>query len=69
MVLVEGNEISNGNDRALRIGTNSGSVTYKDNRIVNCGDSEDGSNFKANTLGTVVFVGNTVDGAAWNPLA
>ena len=69
VVLVEGNEISNGNDRALRIGTNSGSVTYKDNRIVNCGDSEDGSNFKANTLGTVVFVGNTVDGAAWNPLA
>ena len=28
-----------------------------------------GENFKANTLGTVAFEGNTVDGAAWNPLA
>ena len=36
--------------------------------ITNCGDKEDGSNFKANTLGTVTFEGNIVDGAAWNPL-
>lgn len=68
-VLVEENTITDGADRAFRIGTNSGSVTYANNVIVNCGDAEDGSNFKANTLGTVVFNGNTVDGAAWNPLA
>ena len=66
-VLAEGNIISNGGDRALRIGTNEGTVTYKNNFITNCGD-EEGSNFKANTLGTVVFDGNTVNGAAWNPL-
>lgn len=67
--LVEGNEISNGGDRAFRIGVNQGAVTYKNNEIVNCGDSVDGSNFKANTPGTLVFEGNTVNGAAWNPLA
>ena len=66
-VLVEGNIITDGADRALRIGTNQGTVIYKNNVITNCGD-EDGSNFKANTLGTVTFEGNTVDGAAWNPL-
>jgi len=68
VVLVEGNNITNAGDRALRIGTNSGIVNYKNNKIVNSGDA-DGSNFKANTLGTVTFEGNTVDGAAWNPLA
>ena len=66
-VLVEGNKISNGGDRALRIGTNSGSVTYKTNTIINCGDPDDGTNFKANTPGNLVFEGNTVNGAAWNP--
>ena len=67
-VLVEGNKISNGGDRALRIGTNSGSVTYKTNTIINCGDPDDSTNFKANTPGNLVFEGNTVNGAAWNPL-
>jgi parallel beta-helix repeat protein len=67
-VLVEGNTIKDGADRAFRIGTNSGSVTYKNNIIINSGDAEDGSNFKANTPGTLVFEGNTVNGASWNPL-
>ena len=69
-VLVEGNEISNGNDRAFRIGTlSSGTVTYKDNTITNTGDSGDGTNFKINDLngGSIVFAGNTVDGVSWNP--
>ncbi len=68
-VLVEGNKISNGGDRAFRIGVNSATVNYVNNTITNTGDAEDGSNFKANTLGTVTFSGNTVDGEAWNPLA
>lgn len=65
-VLVKGNTLSNAGDRALRVGANSATINFVDNVIVNCGD-EEGSNFKANTLGTVTFEGNTVDGAAWNP--
>lgn len=68
-VLVKGNEMSNGGDRALRVGANSATINFVDNVIVNCGDPADASNFKANTLGTVTFSGNTVDGEAWNPLA
>ena len=68
IVLVEGNEISNGGDRAFRVGVNSATIKYVNNVIINCGDAEDGSNFKANTLGEVQFEGNTVDGVAWNPL-
>ena len=68
-VLVEGNKISNGDDRAFRIGANSGVVNYVNNIITNSGDeAEGGSNFKANSLGTVTFENNTVDGVAWNPL-
>ena len=67
--LVKDNVISNGSDRAFRIGANSATVNYVNNTITNTGDVEDGSNFKANTLGTVTFSGNTVDGEAWNPLA
>ena len=64
-ILVENNVISNGTDRAFRIGTvNAGTVTYKNNTITNTGDN--GENFKANTInGTVTFEGNTVDGKAW----
>ncbi len=68
--LIEGNTITDGDDRAFRIGTISGgTVTYKNNTIVSTGDPDDGSNFKANTIGasaSVVFEGNTVDGAAWS---
>lgn len=67
-VLVKGNKLSDGGDRAFRIGVNQGLVKYVDNTIVNCGDPDDDSNFKANTLGNVSFEGNTVDGKAWNPL-
>ena len=65
-ILVENNVITNGTDRAFRIGTvNVGTVTYKNNTITNTGDT-DGENFKANTInGTVTFEGNTVDGNAW----
>ena len=65
-ILVENNVITNGADRAFRIGTvNAGTVTYKNNTITNTGDT-DGENFKANTInGTVIFEGNTVDGIAW----
>lgn len=67
VVLVEGNTIANGGDRAFRIGTNLGTVTYKNNVITSTGDPEDGSNYKANSnTGTVTFEGNTVDGAAWS---
>ena len=68
--LIEGNTITNGGDRAFRIATISGgTVTYKNNTIVNTGEPVDGSNFKANTIdasASVVFEGNTVDGAAWS---
>lgn len=67
LVTVENNNISNGKDRALRIGANNGTVVFKGNVITKTGD-EEGSNFKANTLGTVKFEGNTVDGVVWNPL-
>lgn len=67
VVLVEGNTIANGGDRAFRIGSNLGTVTYKNNVITNTGDPTDGSNYKANSnTGTVTFEGNTVDGAAWS---
>ena len=70
--LVKGNKISNGGDRALRVNQNSATVNFVDNVIVDCGDPEDGSNFKsgnkaANAVET--FTGNTVNGEAWNPLA
>ncbi len=65
-ILVENNVITNGADRAFRIGTvNAGTVTYKNNTITNTGDT-DGENFKANTInGTVTFTGNTVNGTTW----
>ncbi len=67
--LVTGNTISDSSDRAFRAAVidTGATVTFENNVITNTGDADDGSNWKVNTNnGTVNFVGNTVDGAAWN---
>ncbi|MBQ4581465.1 MAG: hypothetical protein IJA83_12475 [Clostridia bacterium] len=72
-ILVEDNHIVRGSDTAatFRIGTLTApvSVTYKNNKIEDT-NTENSMYYEANTVpeGSVVFEGNTVDGADWNPL-
>ena len=72
-ILIEENAIENGSktSASFRIGTLSApvSVTYRNNKILDT-NTENGMYYEANTVpeGSVVFEGNTVDGADWNPL-
>ena len=74
-IVVEGNTISNVTDRVFRVGNfNEGSLTFKNNTIVNSGDSSDPSNpyYKAASIASgvsVSFDGNTIDGSPWDPNA
>jgi len=67
-VQIEGNTISNTNDRAFRFGTVSGTVSIKDNIISNAADeAEEVLKATAITGGTIAFSGNTYDGTDWIP--
>ena len=74
-IVVEGNTISNVTDRVFRVGNfKEGSLVFKNNTIVNSGDTSDPSNpyYKAASIASgvsVSFDGNTVDGNPWAPNA